>query len=91
MGVDEVHLAPLGIDGRHGLQLVEQLAHLAIVGIGQHLALDAPEQLAADLVEVGEVGLRAVRVEGEPGKVHVIRRGRGIAEDRARESRARPD
>ena len=68
-GHREVDVTPVGVDRRHREQLVEQILHLAVVGIGEDLALDAPQQLAADLVEVGEVRLRSDRVERQPGEV----------------------
>jgi hypothetical protein len=70
-GDPEVDLAPVRVDGRHGEELVEELPHLAVVRIGENLALDAPQQLAADVVEVGQAGLCPVGVEGEPGEVEL--------------------
>ena len=60
-------------------QLLEQGAQPAVVGVGQHLALDAPQQLAADVVEVHQVRLRPGGVEGEAGKVEPQRRDRAGA------------
>ena len=51
----QVHLAPVGVDRREGEQLLEQVAHLAVVGVGEDLSLQAPQQLRSDIVEVDDV------------------------------------
>ena len=65
----QVDVAPVAVDRRHGQDVVEDTAQRTVVGFGQHLALDPPQQLTSHLGDVDEVGVGAGRVEGEPRQV----------------------